>query len=97
MGKEETYGVTTMSPSVAELLPAIATLSHADKFRLVQLVLAQLAQETSNEVVEVPRNIQPTATNKSLRGCLKRYAKPELIPQEQDAWQAIASEKHEHR
>lgn len=34
-----------MATSIAELLPAIAALSHADKFRLVQLLLAQLAQE----------------------------------------------------
>lgn len=34
-----------MSTSIAELLPAISDLSHADKFQLVQLVLAQLAQQ----------------------------------------------------
>lgn len=33
----------------------------------------------------------PTA-RKSLRGCLKLYAKPELIPQEQDAWQSAVSD-----
>lgn len=86
-----------MSLSVAELLPAIATLSHQEKFRLVQLILAQLAQEAGVEVLEMPKNTQPIAKKKSLRGCLKRYAKPELIAQEQDAWQTIASKKHEHR
>jgi len=86
-----------MSTSITELLPAIATLSHPDKFRLVQLILAQLAQEAGIEVVEMPKNIQPVARKKSLRGCLKRYAKPELISQEQDVWQAIVSEKHERR
>jgi len=40
-----------MSTSIAELLPSIAALSHADKLRLVQLVLAQLVQE---ELIEVP-------------------------------------------
>ncbi len=34
-----------MSTSITELLPSITALSHAEKFRLVQLVLAQLAQE----------------------------------------------------
>lgn len=97
MGAEETHGIVTMPPSIAELLPAIANLSHADKFRLVQLVLAQLAQEASIEVAEITKNIQPAATKKSLRGCLKRYAKPELITQEKDAWQTIVSEKYEHR
>ncbi|CDH43903.1 hypothetical protein BN874_1390029 [Candidatus Contendobacter odensis Run_B_J11] len=31
--------------TVNELLPSVATLSHADKFRLVQIVLRQLAEE----------------------------------------------------
>lgn len=31
--------------SITELLPSISTLSHADKFRLAQIVLQQLAQE----------------------------------------------------
>jgi hypothetical protein len=37
----------TMTTSIAELLTAIATLSHSDKLQLVQLVLAQLAQQDS--------------------------------------------------
>ncbi|QQE63819.1 hypothetical protein GFS31_04890 [Leptolyngbya sp. BL0902] len=41
-----------MSPAISELLPAIAALSSADKFRLVQCVLAQLAQEADIETVE---------------------------------------------
>jgi hypothetical protein len=48
-----------MSTSIAELLPSIAALSHADKFRLVQLVLAQLAQEDGIEVEETQ---QPAAS-----------------------------------
>ncbi|QTR49697.1 hypothetical protein [Candidatus Thiothrix anitrata] len=31
--------------SIAELLPSVALLPHADKFRLVQLLLEQLAKE----------------------------------------------------
>jgi antitoxin component of RelBE/YafQ-DinJ toxin-antitoxin module len=31
--------------SVNELLPSVAALSHAEKFRLVQIVLRQLAEE----------------------------------------------------
>jgi len=31
--------------NVIEILPSVSTLSHADKFRLVQIVLQQLAQE----------------------------------------------------
>ena len=53
-------------------------------------------QEVEITVLPAP---QPTAQSimrkQSLRGCLKHYAKPELIAQEQDAWSAAASEKHE--
>lgn len=31
--------------TVNELLPSLASLSHAEKFRLVQIVLQQLAEE----------------------------------------------------
>ena len=31
--------------SIAELMPAVVSLPHADKFRLVQLLLEQLAKE----------------------------------------------------
>lgn len=43
------------------------------------------------------QTLQPVIRKKSLRGCLRRYAKPELIAQEQDAWLAAVSEKHERR
>jgi hypothetical protein len=33
--------------TITELMPAVTSLSHADKFRLVQIVLQQLAQEES--------------------------------------------------
>ena len=33
-----------------ELMPAIQSLSHADKFRLVQIVLQQLAEEDGVEI-----------------------------------------------
>jgi len=45
--------------SIAELLPSISTLSHADKFRLAQIVLQQLAQEDGimifSETTEIAR------------------------------------------
>ena len=31
--------------SITELLPSITTLSRADKFKLIQIILQQLAQE----------------------------------------------------
>jgi len=36
-------------------------------------------------------------TKKSLRGSLKHYAKPDLIAQEQNAWQMMVSEQYENR
>jgi hypothetical protein len=45
--------------SISELLPSIATLSHADKFQLAQIVLQQLAQEDgimiSSNTTEIAR------------------------------------------
>jgi len=48
-----------MSASISELLPAILALSHADKFRLVQLVLAQLAQEDNLETAPIQPSSLP--------------------------------------
>ena len=52
------------------------------------------------EIIVLPAPLPATRAptdKKSLRGCLRRYANPGLIAQEQDAWQAAASEKHERR
>jgi hypothetical protein len=48
-----------MSTSIAEILPAIAALSHADKFQLVQIVLTQLAQEDSIKFGQIQQPTQP--------------------------------------
>lgn len=40
---KQLIGITVMP--IAQLLPYVVALSHADKFQLVQFVLAQLAQE----------------------------------------------------
>ena len=55
--------------------------------REVEIIVLSAPQEGSQRV----------ATRRSLRGCLKQYAKPELMTQEQHAWQTAASEKHEPR
>jgi hypothetical protein len=44
-----------------------------------------------------PPILQSPTDKKSLCGSLKSYANPELIAQEQEAWQAAAEEKHEPR
>lgn len=55
-------------------------------------------QEVEIIVLAAPANANETpADKKSLRGCLRRYANPDLITQEQEVWPAAASEKHEHR
>jgi hypothetical protein len=38
-----------------------------------------------------------TAAKKGLRGSLRQYARPERIPDEEQAWQNAARDKHEHR
>jgi hypothetical protein len=94
-----------MSRSLVELLPAIATLSHAEKFQLVQLVLAQLAQEDGIEIKQLQQPVfspseirsHSTVPRKNLRGCLKHYAQPHLIAQEQNIWQTVVGENDEYR
>jgi len=55
-------------------------------------------QEVEIIVLPAPQQTaQPIPRKKSLRGCLKRYAKPDLIAQEQDAWQTVVSENYERR
>ncbi len=48
-----------ISTSITELLPSIAALSHADKFRLVQLMLVQIAQEDGIKVEESQQPATP--------------------------------------
>ncbi|HHW88298.1 MAG TPA: hypothetical protein GX400_19095 [Chloroflexi bacterium] len=43
--------------TINELMPVVTSLSHADKFRLVQIVLQRLAQE---EGVDEPLTSFPT-------------------------------------
>ena len=69
--------------TINELLPSVAALSRAEKFRLVQIALQQLAEEEGIADSLLRENDQ-----KSLRGCLSSYANPELMAQEQDAWPA---------
>ena len=40
--------------SINDLLPSVATLSHADKFRLVQIVLELLANEEGLSARQTP-------------------------------------------
>ena len=40
--------------SINDLLPSVATLSHADKFRLVQILLEQLTKEEGFSAQQTP-------------------------------------------
>jgi hypothetical protein len=44
--------------TVNELLPSVATLSHAEKFRLVQIVLQQLVEEEGIAGQSITRLVQ---------------------------------------
>lgn len=86
---------TPLTPTLTQLLPTLSTLTPTEKFQLIQLILIQLAQETQPNPTQSHRHpLFPTP--KSLRGCLKQYAKPELIDQEQNIWQTAVIEKHQH-
>ena len=66
----------------------------------VHLQLPQQFWGREVEIIVLPAPLPTTQspTNKrSLRGCLKSYAKPELMSQEHNAWQAAVREKHEPR
>lgn len=52
------------------------------------------------EIIVLPAPQSPAqspANKRSLRGSLRSYAKPELMAQEQEAWQTAAGGKHEPR
>lgn len=73
-----------MSPSIAELLPAISALSQADKFQLVQLVVAQLAQENSVETQERPA---PSAPRQFIGGRHKpKQVINDYLPNTSEGW-----------
>jgi hypothetical protein len=67
----------------------------------VHLQLPQQFWGREVEIIVLPAPLLPTAPSpihkRSLRGSLKPYANPELIAQEQEAWQTAAGEKHESR
>lgn len=79
-----------------EAIRSIQTVKNGE----IHLQLPQQFWGQEVEIIVLPapqQTPQPIPRKKSLRGCLSRYAKPDLIAQEQDAWTTIASEKHERR
>jgi thiamine pyrophosphate-dependent acetolactate synthase large subunit-like protein len=52
----------------------------------VEIIVLSLSQKSS----------QPVTAKRSLRGCLKQYANPALIPQEEEVWSRSAVENYEN-
>lgn len=91
--------------SLSELLAAIEPLSRADKFRLVQIVLQQVALEEGINLLPAspfdPRLFfgagQATVMpRKSLRGALKHHANSAPIDKETTAWLDTVQDQDEH-
>jgi len=74
-----------------EVIRSIQTVENGEIY--LQLPKQFWGQEVEIIVLSAPQQTpQPISRKRSLRGCLKRYAKPDLIAQEQDAWQTVVSE-----
>jgi hypothetical protein len=79
-----------------EAIRSIQTVNNGEIH--LQLPKQFWGQEVEIIVLISPQQaMQPIIRKKSLRGCLKHYAKPDLIAQEQNAWQTVVGEKHERR
>jgi hypothetical protein len=79
-----------------EAIRSIQTVENGEIH--LQLPKQFWGQEVEIIVLPAPQQTPPPIPRKkSLRGCLSRYAKLDLITQEQDAWPTVASEKHESR
>jgi AbrB family looped-hinge helix DNA binding protein len=67
-----------------------------EHLKLVSGGRVEFVIEEDGQVKIVAQKMQPIAikSKKSLRGCLKRYAKPDLIDQEQEVWQKVVGEKY---
>jgi len=79
-----------------EAIRSIQTVANGE----IHLQLPKQFWGQEVEIIVLPSPQQATklvTPKKSLRGSLKHYAKPDLIAQEQNAWQMIVSEKHANR
>ncbi len=79
-----------------EAIRGIQTVEDGEIY--LQLLKQFWGQEVEIIVLASPqKTLPPIIRKKSLRGCLRQYAKPDLMAQEQDIWQTVVSEKHERR
>lgn len=76
-----------------EAIRNIQTVTNGE----IHLLLPQQFWGREVEIIVLPAPLptqQSSTDKKSLRGRLKSYANPDLIAQEQEAWQTAAGEKH---
>ena len=79
-----------------EAIRTIQTVKNGEVH--LQLPRKFWGQEVEIIVLPAQRPTPPSSANKkSLRGGLSAYATPELMAQEQEAWQTAMRDKHEPR
>lgn len=78
-------------------MEAIRALQQVENGR-IQLALPEPFWNQAVEIIVLktasPDNASPVASRRSVRGALKHYARPSLIPLESLAWAQAASEQH---
>lgn len=63
----------------------------------VHTMVDEMSEEQLEELVTMIKRIShKRKTAKSLRGALSKYAKPELIPSEEGAWERAVTENYEN-
>jgi hypothetical protein len=78
-----------------EVIRHIQTVENGEIY--LQLPQQFWGQEVEIIIQPAPQQIPQPTRKSSLRGCLKHYAKPDLIAQEQDVWSTVVSENNERR
>lgn len=75
---------------------AIKKIIDSEKLMTIMDLPTEM-QSGQVQVIVYPVSINETNKSvKSLRGCLKEYANPDLIPLEEGAWERHVTEKHGH-
>ena len=79
-------------------MEAIRTIQTVKEGRInVHLPKQFWGQQVEIIVLSSPQSEDRERPKKSLRGCLRQYANPSLIDQEQEAWREAMREKYDHR
>lgn len=79
-----------------EYVYAVRTVQNITSGRItIEIPKAFWGQDV--EIIILPLQVVRSQRKKSLRGCLKHYAKLELIRKEHTAWQDAVGEKYANR